>query len=264
MRNVKIEDVDKLDREVVALGNDYAQGFILPQHQHRRAQLLYGATGLMYVSTCNGEWVVPPQHAVWIPPETPHAVRFVGVTTRSLYIEPTCVTGSIKYRHCKVISVSPLLRQLLLDAVDLPLMYDSARDRALVNLLLLELAEMPVREFDIPLPQHPALLALCQAFLLTPSIHDPAERWASTLFMSASTFRRLFLRQTGMSFSAWRQRACVVSALTLLITGKSVNEVALTLGYDNASSFATMFRRVTGQPPSYCRLDFKSFTGHRS
>ncbi|MCV5979315.1 AraC family transcriptional regulator, partial [Escherichia coli] len=78
-------------------------------------------------------------------------------------------------------------RQLLLDAVDLPLMYDSARDRALVNLLLLELAEMPVREFDIPLPQHPALLALCQAFLLTPSIHDPAERWASTLFMSAST-----------------------------------------------------------------------------
>ncbi|MGE9626937.1 AraC family transcriptional regulator, partial [Escherichia coli] len=27
MRNVKIEDVDKLDREVVALGNDYAQGF---------------------------------------------------------------------------------------------------------------------------------------------------------------------------------------------------------------------------------------------
>ena len=55
----KIEDVDKLDREVVALGNDYAQGFILPQHQHRRAQLLYGATGLMYVSTCNGEWVVP-------------------------------------------------------------------------------------------------------------------------------------------------------------------------------------------------------------
>ncbi|MCV5655172.1 AraC family transcriptional regulator, partial [Escherichia coli] len=98
-------------------------------------------------------------------------------------IEPTCVTGSIEYRHCKVISVSPLLRQLLLDAVDLPLMYDSARDRALVNLLLLELAEMPVREFDIPLPQHPALLALCQAFLLTPSIHDPAERWASTLFM---------------------------------------------------------------------------------
>lgn len=47
MRNVKIDEFDRLDRDVVALGNDYAQGFILPPHQHRRAQLLYGATGLM-------------------------------------------------------------------------------------------------------------------------------------------------------------------------------------------------------------------------
>jgi AraC-like DNA-binding protein/mannose-6-phosphate isomerase-like protein (cupin superfamily) len=251
VRNVKIDDVDHLHREVVALGNDYEQGFILPQHRHRRAQLLYGATGLMYVSTHSGEWIVPPQHAVWIPPETLHAVRFVGVTTRSLYIEPKCAADSVKHHRCEVIGVSPLLRQLLLEAVDLPPLYESARDRALIQLILLELAAMPVREFDIPLPQHPALRALCQACLLAPSVHEPAERWARTLFMSASTFRRHFLQQTGMTFSAWRQRACVVKALALLTEGKPVNQVALTLGYDNASSFATMFRRVTGQPPSY-------------
>ncbi|HHS7194157.1 TPA: AraC family ligand binding domain-containing protein, partial [Klebsiella pneumoniae] len=120
MRNVKIDEVDRLDRDVVALGNDYAQGFILPPHQHRRAQLLYGATGLMYVTTQDGEWGGPPQHAVWIPPETVHAVRFAGVTTRSLYIEPDCVAAFIKHRRCEVISVSPLLRQLLLEAVDIP------------------------------------------------------------------------------------------------------------------------------------------------
>lgn len=205
----------------------------------------------MYVTTQDGEWVVPPQHAVWIPPETVHAVRFVGVTTRSLYIEPDYVAAFIKHRRCEVISVSPLLRQLLLEAVDLPPLYDSPRDRMLIQLMLLELAAMPVREFDIPLPQHPALLALCQAFLLNPSIHDPAARWARALFMSPSTFRRHFLKQLGLSFSAWRQRACVVSALAWLIAGKPVNEVALSLGYDNASSFATMFRRVTGQPPSF-------------
>lgn len=250
MRNGKIDDYDHLDRDVVSLGNDYAQGFILPHHQHRRAQLLYGATGLMHVSTLDGEWVVPPQHAVWIPPETLHAVKFVGVSTRSIYIEPSCAAALNKNSRCEAIGVSPLLRQLLLEAVDLPPLYDSERDRAVITLMLLELSAMPVREFDIPLPQQPALLALCQAFLLAPAIHDPAERWASALFMSASTFRRHFLQQLGMSFSAWRQRACVVSALALLITGKSVKEVALLLGYDKGSSFATMFRRVTGQPPS--------------
>lgn len=163
------------------------------------------------------------------PPETVHAVRFAGVTTRSLYIEPDCVAACIKHRRCEVISVSPLLRQLLLEAVDLPPLYDSPRDRMLIQLMLLELAAMPVREFDIPLPQHPALLALCQAFLLNPTIHDPAARWAGALFMSPSTFRRHFLKQLGLSFSAWRQRACVVSALAWLIAGKPVNEVALSL-----------------------------------
>lgn len=251
MRNGKIDDFDRLDREVVALGNDYAQGFFLPQHQHRRAQLLYGATGLMHVSTRDGEWVVPPQHAVWIPPKTLHAVKFVGVATRSLYIEPACAARLRKSSRCEVIGVSALLRQLLLEAVDLPPLYESERECALVNLLLLELATMPAREFDIPLPKHPALLALCQTFLKKPCIHDTAERWASAMFMSASTFRRHFRQQTGMSFSAWRQRACVVSALALLLTGTQVNEVALSLGYDNGSSFATMFRRVTGQPPSF-------------
>ena len=253
MRNVRIEDVDQLQSEVIALGNDYNQGFVLPAHQHRRAQLLYGVSGLMHVSTEDGEWVVPPQHAVWIPPETLHSVKFAGVSTRSLYIEPALAVCLRDTERCRVISVSPLLRQLLMEAVDLPALYPSERDRTLVKLMQLELAAMPAREFDIPLPQHPALLAQCQRFLLAPSIHESAERWASNLFMSDSTFRRHFLQQTGLSFSAWRQRACVVSALALLVAGKSVNEVALSLGYDSGSSFATMFRRVTGQPPSFYR-----------
>lgn len=251
MRNSHIDEYDKIDRDVVALGNDYVQGFVLPAHCHRRAQLLYGATGLMHVSTLAGEWVVPPQHAVWIPPDTAHSVKFVGVSTRSLYIEPVCAAALRESDRCRVISVSPLLRQLLIEAVDLPLLYASDRDRSLVQLLLLELAAMPVREFDIPLPQHPALLAQCQNFLQAPTIHDAAHRWASALFMSPSTFRRHFLQQTGLSFSAWRQRACVVTALARLVAGKSVNDVALSLGYDSSSAFSTMFRRVTGQIPSF-------------
>jgi AraC-like DNA-binding protein/mannose-6-phosphate isomerase-like protein (cupin superfamily) len=251
MRNGHIDEYDHLDREVVALGNDYAQGFVLPEHRHRRAQLLYGATGLMHVSTQAGEWVIPPQHAVWVPPNTAHSVKFVGVSTRSLYIEPQCAAALCVGDRCGVISVSPLLRQLLIEAVDLPPRYATSRDRLLIELMLLELAAMPAREFDIPLPQLPALLTLCQHFLQAPSIHTAAEHWAKALFMSDSTFRRHFLQQTGLSFSAWRQRACTVTALSMLVAGQSVNEVALSLGYENSSSFSTMFRRVTGQVPSF-------------
>ena len=67
--------------------------------------------------------------------------------------------------------------------------------------MLLELAAMPVREFDIPVAgQHPALLALCQAFCLTLLSMILAARWAGALFMSPST-PSPFPEAVGLSFS---------------------------------------------------------------
>ncbi|BBN56719.1 hypothetical protein TRE132_48440 [Pseudomonas chlororaphis subsp. aurantiaca] len=53
-----------------------------------------------------------------------------------------------------------------------------------------------------------------------------------------------------MSFVQWRQRACVVRALTRLAAGEAVTRIALDFGYDSPAAFSTMFRRVAGQPPS--------------
>lgn len=51
MRNAHIDNVDHIQRPLIAIGTDYPPGFQLPLHSHRRAQLLYGATGVMQVFT---------------------------------------------------------------------------------------------------------------------------------------------------------------------------------------------------------------------
>lgn len=150
MRNVSINLLDDTPRPVVAIGTDYSHGHRLPSHTHRRAQLLYGATGVMQVSTHDGNWVVPPQRAVWIPPGVAHEVLMLGVSTRSVYIEPDAVDLG---ECCQVISVSPLLRHLLMEAVELPLVYDeSGRDGVLIDLLLHELTRSAPLPLHIPLP----------------------------------------------------------------------------------------------------------------
>lgn len=250
MRNRHIDDLDSVQRPVIAIGTDYPRGYLLPMHQHRRAQLLYGATGVMQVFTRQGNWIVPPQHAVWLPPQMAHEVRMVGVTTRSLYIEPAALLVDPP-QDCQVVSVTPLMRQLLMAAVDMPLDYDEqGRDGALVSLLLHELANLPPLPLHIPLPADRRLSELCQQFLQHPDAHDSPQAWASRLYMSIRSFSRLFRAQTGMSFSQWRQRACVVLALAQLAEGSSVTQVALELGYESSAAFATMFRRVLGQTPS--------------
>lgn len=249
MRNTSINLLDHTPRPIVAIGTDYPQGQLLPRHSHRRAQLLYGATGVMQVSTRDGNWVVPPQRAVWIPPGVAHEVLMLGVSTRSLYIEP--VAAPALGDDCQVVGISPLMRQLLMEAVEMPLEYDEAgRDGVLVDLLLHELARTTALPLHIPLPVDTRLLTLCQAYLQRPDAHQSPQHWAQQLHVSLRTFNRLFRQHTGMSFVQWRQRACVVLALARLASGDPVTRIALDFGYDSPAAFSTMFRRVLGQAPT--------------
>ncbi len=45
VRNVRVEVVDNVSRPVIAVGNDYADGHVIAPHQHRRGQLISGASG---------------------------------------------------------------------------------------------------------------------------------------------------------------------------------------------------------------------------
>ena len=134
----------------------------------------------------------------------------------------------------------------------MPLEYEEeGRDGALIKLLLHEIERANQLALKIPMPSHERLLGMCKAFLLTPDINTSPQAWADALFISVRTFNRLFREQTGLSFGQWRQRACAILALARLAEGHSVTIIAMEMGYDSPAAFATMFRRVTGRPPSF-------------
>ncbi|RSC26095.1 MULTISPECIES: AraC family transcriptional regulator [Pseudomonas] len=252
MRNVPLCQVDATPRPVLAIATDYPPGTLLPRHVHRRAQFLYGMSGLMEVLTDDGAWVVPPYSGVWIPSGKPHQVLMRGVSTRSLYIE--AVAAPRLGQACEALLVTPLLHQLLLASAELPALYDpQGRDGQLVGLILHELRSAERLPLFAPMPGEPRLALLCQAFLAAPSISTTAEAWAMHLNWSPRTFSRRFREQTGLSFGQWRQQACLMAAVTRLAAGEAVTRVALDLGYDSPSAFSSMYRRVMGEAPSAVR-----------
>ena len=249
MRNIAINDVDHLPRRVLGLGSDYPPDTLLPRHHHRRAQFLYAVNGLMKVETDDGQWLVPPFSGVWIPANKPHRVWMPGVSTHSLYIEPQDAPRAGV--RCEVLQVSPLLHQLLLAACQLPLLYEeSGHDAALIALLLFELQAAPPLPLFTPLPQHPRLAGLCSAFLLQPDIHSTPEQWAKKMSQSLRTFNRRFLQETGMAFRDWRHKACLMYSLSALREGRSITDVALSLGYEHPAAFTAMFRKAMGYAPA--------------
>jgi AraC-like DNA-binding protein len=244
------ERLAALPRAVVAWQASYRPGEALPAHRHRRAQLVYAAEGMMRVTTPDGSWLVPPQRAVWVPPGTDHSIRMSSaVSMRTLYID-----GEKARRmpsRCCVLSVSPLLRELILRAMELPTLYEIEGPQGrLMRVILDEIRTLPSLPLHLPTPGERRLVQLCRALLRDPGDRRGIEEWGRDIGASGRTLARLFRRETGMSFGAWRQQARLIEALARLGAGEPVTHVALDLGYESPSAFTAMFRRALGVTPS--------------
>lgn len=252
MKNLDFEASKQAARAVFTFGNTYADGLVLPRHQHEWCQCLYAITGVVTVFSDAGSWVIPPGRASWIPHGIEHEVHMRGqVTTRSAYVRPETAAHQGLLPHCAVITVSPLLHELLSVAVHFEANYPlGGRHEHIMQLIVAEIQEMAELPLNTPLPKDARLAALCRRLLQSPTISDSIDLLAHQIGMSRRSFTRLFRIQTGMSFGEWRQQACLLSALTQMSLGKSVTTVALELGYANTSAFTASFQRTMGMPPS--------------
>ncbi len=244
----RLDWIEAAEGDVVAVSADYAYGHRIPAHSHSRAQLLYPFRGTVMISTGQGRWMVPPNHAMWIPAGVDHAVEMLGVVRmRSVYVVPT---ASRKLpQGLQVVAVSELMRSLVVQAVQADAEETGERTQAVMHLMLLEIPQLEERPFALPFPADPRLMKLCRAFIARPTADAPIDEWATSAGMSRRSFTRAFQRETGLSLSVWRRQAVLLAALPLLAKGNSVTDVALDLGYESAPAFTTMFRRMLGVAP---------------
>lgn len=218
-------------------------------HTHRRAQLLYSVRGVMRVMTALGTWLVPSSQAVWIPSMMEHQVIATeAISIRSIYVDPA--RSAELPADCCVIALTPLLRELILRAVRIGNDYPpDGPERRLMEVIMDELHQMQRAPFYLPMPGHPKVRKVIDALLEQPADSSRIEDWAKRVGSSARTLSRLFVRETGMSFGAWRRRLRLMEAIERLGQGESVTRVALELGYQSSSAFAAMFRSELGVSP---------------
>jgi AraC-like DNA-binding protein len=207
----------------------------------------------MAIETDAGSWLVPPDRALWIPAGVPHQIRVSGeLAMRTLYMRSDA--SAHLPTECRVLAVTPLLRELVVRATSLPLLYDETGPQAAVMALILaEIGALPSLPFHLPLPRDRRLLKLCRLVSADLSANYPREYYATRVGISARSLTRLFRLETGMGFVQWRQKARLLAALQRLGGGESVTSVAWGLGYGSPSAFTAMFKRILGVSPSNCR-----------
>lgn len=243
-------DYQRVPRPVAAMAKSFADGAEVRPHAHERDQFLYAVRGIMRVRTAEAGWTVPPDRAVYMPAGVEHTLAIRGaLEMRTLYILHGAAPGLP--RSPTVLEVSELLRSVVLALMDEPVLYDEARrGGALAQLALSEIARARRLALGVPMPRDPRLARLCGALLADPSLPLTLEGWAERAGASARTLARLFERELGMSFGAWRRRARLQNAVEEIVAGAPVTLVAGRSGYRSASAFAAAFRRELGVAPS--------------
>lgn len=239
-----------LNQPVVARSTSYPNRHHIKPHWHARAQFVFAVVGTMTVRTARHAWIVPPSRALWVPSHTVHEIQMSGIVEmRSLYVHDLHAAGMPE--TCAVLSVTPLLRELVVRAVTLPADYDeNGDDGLLIRLLLAEIRRLPPCGLDLPLPDSPDLVALCEGMLADLAARRPCRSGVERIGVSSRTLYRRFLRETGITFARWKQQARLLESIRRLAAGAPVTIVALDLGYESPGAFTVMFRRVLGVAPS--------------
>jgi len=240
-----------------ALSATYSSGYVLHPHTHASHQLLFASSGAMTVTGDRTSWMIPPGRAVMIPAGIPHAIRMWGdVAMRSLYFPavtaafPAATAGPFDTGTCRVISVSPLLRELILRVAELAALDSRVPAEAhVMSVLVDEIEQAQVEPLLLPLPSDARALKVADCVLQSPADAATTADLARHCGLSTRTLERLFRAETGMPFGLWRQKAKLLESVRVLVERGSVTDAALESGYSSVSAYIAAFKQTFGYTP---------------
>ena len=237
------------------LAKHHARDARLPQHQHATGQLVFAVSGVMRVDTGPSRWIVPPQRALWVPAQQPHAIQMLSATEmRTVYFDPAWIAqceGFVRAGEVHVVVASRLVQELVLG------LFDAQRSPVMrglmARLLLHALRETPCLPTHLPMPEDARLHAALVQLMASPQWRMPMETVAAHAAMSARSFSRRFGAEVGLSFRDWRQRARIIASLDLLAANRSTKSIAHALGFASPAAYVAAFRAVLDCTPGSFR-----------
>ncbi len=222
-------------------------------HRHTKGQLLFAEKGTMIITLGRKVSILPPQRVAWIPPNLEHSVSLTEVVSyRSIYIDRSVLDQcphSI-FPLSPIIWDAPFLLKSILETIALSDWgsdwSQGERGGNLLNVLWDELKFASRENMHLIYPVDSRLTEI--GFnQLPPSL----DQLSKVVGASEKTITRIFQKETGLGYQAWRQQWRLLKSIELLSIQKlKFIDIALELGFSSDSAFSQFFKRMTGKSPS--------------
>lgn len=210
-----------------------------PPHEHEAAQLIHVVLGGASVRVDDARLDLAEGESVWLPGGVTHAVELApgGVLLGPFVdVEPPGAGP-------EVVS-DPEVRRLMTVLLSVaPRAEPEIRElRERLERLLLAVVRP---YFPLVRPRHPAASEVARRAAVSRLSLDDL---AADVFLSARQVQRIFLQETGSSFSDWRTRARLNLAIGRLRSGGSFAEAQAAAGFATREGLERAARRAAGRP----------------
>lgn len=244
---------NRREQAIIGFALAYGSGTEIDEHSHSAHQLIHAISGTMRVTVGRALWFLPLGRGLWLPADTPHAIRCEGeVQMRTVYLSQAYPDVPTEAR---MVAVTPLMREALVRLSDAQC--HAALQSLLGRILLHEIARETVEPLCLPLPEDPRIASMLAHFRNDPHNKTPLSGWARLLGFSERSLIRCIRNETGMTFRDLRRHSRILVAIERLSDGQPATKVALDVGFETPSAFSFAFKQITGKSPRAFQAQLK-------
>ncbi|MFT5806141.1 MAG: AraC-like DNA-binding protein [Moritella dasanensis] len=242
-------NVDSLSNQVIGIATEVGQ-HDSGMHKHNKGQLLYAPAGCISITLDGMQSVLPPTRVAWIPAGMMHCARMRNVVSYRSFVIFQCRSGCVITTTMCIVEVNILLQALIERMAFWPWDKPEREQANTLTLFCDELAVAPVQQLHLPLPKDLRLQTWLMALVVNDLPPQPLDQLQTEIGASGKTISRIFSRETGMPYQAWRQQWRLLNAIERLAEGLRISMVTFDLDFTSDSAFISFFRQHIGSTPA--------------
>jgi len=223
-------------------------------HYHQKAQLVYVESGFQYITVGENIYLVPQNHAAWIPPNAIHNTHTPSERIKLMILFFDVDKTDDFYHSIHVFSVPPLLKEMISYAEKWSKKQEeNTHETIFLHALLNELPQMVAQslQLHISLPKDPRLKKAIDFLHIHYTEELKMQDLSDLAAISLRSLERIFKKETGITLSKYQQMLRIIKSLELLSSKEwTVSEIAFKVGYKSLQAYTNSFQTVMQYRPT--------------
>lgn len=242
--SIKIDELDK--PYFVWFEENWIHDNVL--HQHQKGQLVYVESGFQYITIGERIYLLPQNHAAWIPPNAIHKTNSHSEKIKLMIMFADTDKKNSFYDEVNVFSVPPVLREMIKYSERWSKLMAKDNDEVLfLKALFNELPRFVEHslKLHICLPKDNRLTKVIEHLHNHYNTEIKMEDLGDMALLSSRSLERIFKKETGLTLSKYQQMLRIIKSLELLSSGNlTISETAYEVGYRSVQAYTRSFQSV--------------------